>query len=254
MLGRLLVLVAASFALRTYGPPVMGSSRVEPGLPPVAYVEDVLADTAETMLVVLAAWLAAAVAAAALARAPGAVGRASRHAWRLLVPAALRAGVVAVAGAQVAVPAMAMDQPADSSGADAASSGAVAIASMPVVGRPVTTIAPSPPPTPDHVSPSPTSPAEASPPPVSASPSPAVSPTVESPVTTADQPSSVMVRAGDSLWSIAARDLASTATVDEIAQHWPRWYRQNRATIGPDPNLIYAGMVLLAPDAGQGRS
>jgi nucleoid-associated protein YgaU len=269
MLGRLIVLVAVSFVLRAYGPRAEGASEVEPALPPVAYVENVLAGTAETMLVVLAAWLAAAVAAAALARAPGVLGRGARHAWRLLVPAMLRAGVVAVAGAQVAVPAMATDQPGEHSGADAASPPAVTVASMPVVGRPVTTTAPSPPsaaapqagptrPSPAQASssPSPTrSPTAASSPPAPpATQSPGLRPRVGSPVTAAERPSTVTVRAGDSLWSIAARDLPGAPTVDDVAERWPQWYQQNRCTIGPDPNLIFPGMVLLAPDSVEGSS
>lgn len=55
------------------------------------------------------------------------------------------------------------------------------------------------------------------------------------------------VRTGDSLWSIAARDLGGAPTIAAIAEHWPRWYAANRATIGPDADLIHPGMVLRAP-------
>lgn len=57
----------------------------------------------------------------------------------------------------------------------------------------------------------------------------------------------VTVVPGDSLWRIAARDLGPTATTPDIAAHWPRWYDTNRATIGPDPDLILVGTRLDAP-------
>jgi nucleoid-associated protein YgaU len=58
----------------------------------------------------------------------------------------------------------------------------------------------------------------------------------------------VVVRAGDSLWSIAANQLGPQATDAEIAAHWPRWYERNRETIGSNPHLIIPGQVLEAPD------
>ena len=69
----------------------------------------------------------------------------------------------------------------------------------------------------------------------------------------------VRVRAGDCLWSLAARDLAShhRAARDrvrrfgprpaEIAVAWRRWYAANRTTIGPDPSLLRPGEVLRVP-------
>lgn len=56
----------------------------------------------------------------------------------------------------------------------------------------------------------------------------------------------VTVQPGDSLWSIAARDL-STGSPARIASEWPRWYAQNRGTIGDDPDLIRPGQLLVAP-------
>jgi hypothetical protein len=63
----------------------------------------------------------------------------------------------------------------------------------------------------------------------------------------------VVVRPGDSLWRIAARQLAARSgatappTAAQIAREWPRWYAANRAVIGPDPNLIYPGQRLTPP-------
>lgn len=76
----------------------------------------------------------------------------------------------------------------------------------------------------------------------------------------ADQDEVVVVRRGDSLWSIAARHLGSEATVQDVAEAWPRWYAANRNLIGPDPDLILPGQELAIPgpapagqDAGTDR-
>ncbi|MBJ2120990.1 LysM peptidoglycan-binding domain-containing protein [Arthrobacter sp. MSA 4-2] len=58
----------------------------------------------------------------------------------------------------------------------------------------------------------------------------------------------VVVRGGDSLWSIAAARLGPLASDAEIAASWPRWYARNASMIGPDPNLLTPGQTLAAPD------
>ena len=57
----------------------------------------------------------------------------------------------------------------------------------------------------------------------------------------------VVVRRGDTLWSIAGRHLGPSATADEIAREWPRWHDANRDAIGNDPDLIQPGQVLHPP-------
>lgn len=63
----------------------------------------------------------------------------------------------------------------------------------------------------------------------------------------------VRVEVGDSLWTLAARDLtnrhirARPAAVDGA---WRRWYAANRAVIGPDPGLLRPGELLLVPPPG----
>lgn len=57
----------------------------------------------------------------------------------------------------------------------------------------------------------------------------------------------VAVRAGDSLWTIAARELGPAASDVEIAAQWPRWYEANRQVIGVDPNVLLPGQVLRPP-------
>ncbi|WP_127573952.1 LysM peptidoglycan-binding domain-containing protein [Georgenia faecalis] len=55
------------------------------------------------------------------------------------------------------------------------------------------------------------------------------------------------VERGECLWSIAAQHLGPEADAADIARAWPRWYALNRAVVGPDPDLIHPGQVLLAP-------
>ncbi|MEU4196350.1 LysM peptidoglycan-binding domain-containing protein [Kribbella sp. NPDC026611] len=65
-------------------------------------------------------------------------------------------------------------------------------------------------------------------------------------------PGRVVVREGDSLWAIAARELGPGASNAEIAARWPDWYAVNRRLIGPDPELILPGQVLRVPPVSAG--
>jgi hypothetical protein len=64
-----------------------------------------------------------------------------------------------------------------------------------------------------------------------------------------DTDGAVTVRAGDSLWSIAAAHLGRDATAAQIAAAWPRWYAENRRVVGDDPTLILPGQRLHPPSA-----
>jgi hypothetical protein len=57
----------------------------------------------------------------------------------------------------------------------------------------------------------------------------------------------VVVEPGDTLWSIAARELGAGASSRAVASSWPRWYAANRAVIGADPSLIHPGEQLVPP-------
>jgi nucleoid-associated protein YgaU len=57
----------------------------------------------------------------------------------------------------------------------------------------------------------------------------------------------VAVRAGDSLWTIAARELGPEASDVEIAMEWPRWFEANMAAIGNNPDVLLPGQILRAP-------
>lgn len=65
----------------------------------------------------------------------------------------------------------------------------------------------------------------------------------------------IVVRAGDSLWTLTARQLGPGASAAEIAAAWPALYAANRAVIGPNPGLIHPGQRLtpLASDARSPR-
>jgi nucleoid-associated protein YgaU len=62
-----------------------------------------------------------------------------------------------------------------------------------------------------------------------------------------------VVRAGESLWSIAAGTLTPQATAAQVASASAAWYEANRAEIGPNPDLIHPGEQLTAPDAEASR-
>ena len=68
------------------------------------------------------------------------------------------------------------------------------------------------------------------------------------PRATRDAPAEVVVRRGDSLWSIAARHLGPDASDAEIAGAWPAWFQANRDLVGDDPDLLRPGQVLRAPE------
>jgi hypothetical protein len=57
----------------------------------------------------------------------------------------------------------------------------------------------------------------------------------------------VTVRAGDTLWAIARRNLPPDATSSEIAAGWRRIDRANAARLGAGPDLIFPGTRLRVP-------
>ncbi|HET7415288.1 MAG TPA: hypothetical protein VFI97_06280 [Arthrobacter sp.] len=57
----------------------------------------------------------------------------------------------------------------------------------------------------------------------------------------------VTVQPGDSLWALCAEHLGPYATDLEIAAEWPRWYAENRQTIGADASLLLPGQILRIP-------
>ena len=64
-------------------------------------------------------------------------------------------------------------------------------------------------------------------------------------------PTSIMVRPGDSLWSIAQQRLRPDASPQQVVREVDRIYALNRDRIGQDPNLISVGQELLLPPEGE---
>jgi hypothetical protein len=60
-------------------------------------------------------------------------------------------------------------------------------------------------------------------------------------------PATAVVRPGDSLWSIATRDLPSDASDRAVTRRWLAIYAANRSLIGPDPDVIEPGQRLHLP-------
>jgi hypothetical protein len=77
----------------------------------------------------------------------------------------------------------------------------------------------------------------------------ALSPAVAEAQTEDKNTSSMVVRPGDSLWSISEERLDQNATPQQIYNETARIYALNSGRIGEDPNLIYPGEVLLLEPA-----
>lgn len=81
-------------------------------------------------------------------------------------------------------------------------------------------------------------------------PAVAPGPVVSAPLRAAREPQAdheAVVRSGDTLWTIAARHLGPEASDVDIALEWPRWFENNRAVIGSDPDALLPGQILKAP-------
>ena len=217
-------------------------------------------------------WLALSVLLELLALVPGALGRGARRVADLVTPRVVRraagallgVGLVAglAPGASVAAPVVSL---ARVGGAPAPGVADVKQAAASTATRPAVTAAAEPdiagPPLPDpgfSALPdpgwAPTSPVPRSTPGgwVPTRPTVRTQPDVRvlspSPRSTvSSRPSEVVVRRGDSLWSLAARHLGPDASDAEIAQAWPAWFETNRAVIGDDPDLLRPGQVLRPP-------
>ena len=245
------------------------------------------ADPAELLLTLcaaisalLAGWLALGTLAAAIGELPGLAGRCGRAVADRLAPAALRRGVAFLLGTAVlaaVAPGTAAAATAEDRRPGPTASASPGAATAPVTastagsattpggpgspgspeGAPTIVLAPAPDPGFHPVTTVATAVASAGPSvdaPTGTTPRPTTGPTTPTglgplgpaPRDPAD-PGRIVVRRGESLWSIAARHLGPTAGPREIAREWPRWYAANRAVIGADPDLIEPGQVLVAP-------
>lgn len=115
----------------------------------------------------------------------------------------------------------------------------------PGAARTVPSAGPTPPaaPSPD---PSPPAAGSRTPPPVP--PAEDGWPSTSAPGTSNSEPdATVLVRPGDSLWSITSRALGTGPTTGQVAAAWPQWWSANRTVIGDDPDLIQPGQRLTPP-------
>jgi nucleoid-associated protein YgaU len=65
--------------------------------------------------------------------------------------------------------------------------------------------------------------------------------------TSSPRPRTVLVRPGDTLWSIAADDLPAGSPDARVAARWRAIYAANSSLIGPDPDVIVPGQRLRLP-------
>ncbi|MBA2713163.1 MAG: LysM peptidoglycan-binding domain-containing protein, partial [Rubrobacteraceae bacterium] len=77
----------------------------------------------------------------------------------------------------------------------------------------------------------------------------ALAPAVAEAQTKDESTPSIVVRPGDTLWSISQERLATNAAPQQIYNKTARIYALNSERIGEDPNLIYPGEVLLLKPA-----
>ena len=193
----------------------------------------------------LGGWVVLGVTLGVVAHLPGQLGAVARRGSRTLAPAATRRLAAVLVGATLG-----------SSFAPAAAGSAAGGAPEPVPGFAVTRVAPSPATQAPGSSPIP-SPSPSDPDAQHHTVVPGWTPSrpahTSTPITrlvasgSTSLAGEVVVHRGDSLWSIARRQLGPGATDAEVAAAWPHWYAANRAVIGPDPGHLLPGQVLVPP-------
>lgn len=262
-LGRY-VAVAAALALAVRALIWGGAGPLAAARAGAATFDELVALAATALASALLAWVALVLVATALAALPGALGGVSaRFADRVAPGVAGRLARVALGLSLTAGPVSACTP------ALAGDSG------LPAVGRIGEVIEPRPEvlamteaaPVNSEMTPSPAGSLGAEIPPIdgsTASDDPAPEPAVDPPATPEPAPTptagitaeptrehhhlhEVVVKRGDTLWTIAARHLGAEATDAAIAEEWPRWYAANRTAIGDNPDLILPGMILRPP-------
>lgn len=225
----------ATAALSHTGLRLLDGSAARGGDPAAA-----ISGLAATGAALIAGWLTLCLALTLTAELPGVVGEISRNVRDRVAPAVVQRWAAVILGASVgativpgtAVAAVQVSQEPAGSVADAPAPGWLPVARAPV---PVTTSSSTPEPGWVPVRP------------------PARDRTDTHLMTGRQRPTSpeanVVVRRGDTLWTIAATHLGPEATDVEIAREWPRWYEANTSAIGEDPHALLPGTVLSPPPA-----
>ena len=237
-----------------------------PGGPPDAAV----AGLAALAVALIATWAALALSLALVAHLPGAVGAAARRAHERVTPAVVRRWAAVALGASLTasvLPGTAVAASLRGPGWSAASTGTPTPGSMgKATSSPTSGSSGAPEPgwssLPSPAAPSPTATATTAP-----SPTATATTAPHGPGWTPRRPparqriapdllvgrdrtaasAEVVVRRGDSLWSIVRAQLGPGATDAEIADAWPRWHAANARRVGPDPHLLLPGTRLVPP-------
>ncbi len=250
-LGRLLlaplIALGPAAVLWLLAPPAAVATAIGPGLR--ADDGGVLLVTASTALVAWAVvgWLTIGVLAAVVAAVPGRVGRLGRALADRITPTLLRrllsGGTLAgLALTPVVLPAAA--HAATRVSTSGCASGAPSLDRAPLgcpiaVATPVSTSTPAPTSTPARWSSAP-----------AAIATPITAPAPRHSARPAPRAATVVVRGGDSLWSLARAQLRAAgqpAIPAAVAARWPAWWAANRSELGDDPGLIHPGEVLRTP-------
>lgn len=172
-------------------------------------------------------WLTMGSVLLALAALPAWVGATCARIAQRTVPPVLRRAAGALLGATVlGVPTLCALPAAAATGPSQISAALAAPVTPSLDGHPTGTAAVDPTPLPDLDRPAPLRPAH-------------------KPASRSKQP--VVVRSGDSLWSITARWLGPGASDAAVAARWRSWYATNRTVVGPDPDVLRPGQVLSPP-------
>jgi hypothetical protein len=181
-----------------------------------------VASIASAVLWLLAAWVAIALLVVLVAQSPGRLGAGARGLAHRVLPRTVLRIVIAVTGfTMLALPGVAAANPSPAPGPSWPTSAAP---QLPSAGWPATT--------------APRLPTASWPVTTGPSSTPATSSRPTAPT--------VVVRPGDCLWDIAASHL-DHPTAQQIEHDVLGWYSLNRSAIGPDPNLLHPGQVLIAP-------
>lgn len=194
-------------------------------------------------------WLALGLVLEALARVPGAVGRLAATVSAAVTPRAVRRAAALCLGASALTGVAAGGAAADPLRATVTAVQEAAVTVAPDPGWSAIAATPAPAPDPGW-----SAPAAPTPDPGWVPDRPVVRAQPDVGVVAAaarrhapDERVEVVVRRGDTLWSLAARHLGPGASDAEVARAWPQWYAANREAIGADPDLLLPGQVLLAP-------
>lgn len=255
-LGALALVGGLSITIATgVGSRQLLTGATDPGADPVA----VMAGCAAGVASLIAGWLTLCLLLILLAQVPGTVGAFADRVRDRVTPALVRQWAAVVLGASVTVTVL----PGTSVAAVSEGPAAPAPGWHPTSTTTHVTVPTSAPPTATDPAPSPAGlPSPGWPtadPSTAATPAPGWTPSppparqqhdphlLSGRHRAVDVDTSVVVRHGDSLWSIAATRLGPNATDGEIARAWPRWYAANTTEIGDDPHTLLPGMRLAPP-------